>query len=279
MSGKRTINIDKENETFPKRLSRLMKDNKITQEMLASCLGVKRQTVSLYMSGQSKPDVDQLCKIARFFGVSSDYLICISDVQSTDAQMQQVCRFTGLSENALEKLKKWVENDSHFLAFINNAFENSEFWSLLSDVCEYKDSVIAEHLFYKLRDEYYQFPDGEPLTTAEDDKCDKALCQAIKDLADSSDFPEEICKKVWACYYIWNRKPMNQREDIECFMDAWSYITLGGLDEYNANKRLVKMLDTIKRAAEDMAMDYIPSAPGQKIAPGAANTEDGKSVV
>ena len=256
-----------------------MKANKITQEMLASCLGVKRQTVSLYMSGQSKPDVDQLCKIAHFFGVSSDYLICISDVQSTDEQMQQVCRFTGLSEKALEKLKKWGENGSHFRAFVNNAFENSEFWLLLSNVYEYKDSVIAEYLFYKLMDEYYQFPDGELLTTAEDEECDKALFQAIKDLADSSDFPEEICKKVWACYYIWNRKPMNQREDIECFMDAWSSITLGGLNEYNANKCLVKMLDTIKRAAETMAMDYIPSIPRQKIVPGAANTEDGKSAV
>lgn len=274
MSGKRTINIDKENETFPTKLRELMEVNKITQETLASYLGVKRQTVSLYKSGQSKPDVDQLYKIASFFGVSSDYLIGISPVQSTDTQVQQVCRFTGLSEKALEKLKKWGENDSHFLAFVNNSFENSEFWSLLSDVCEYKDSVIAEHLFYKLRDEYYQFPDGEPLTTAEDEKCDKALCQDIKDLSDSSDFPEEVCKKVWTCYYIWNRKPINQREDIEHFMDAWSHITLGGLDEYNANKRLVKMLDTIKRAAEAMAMDYIPSMPRQKIFPGAVNTED-----
>lgn len=256
-----------------------MEVNKITQEALASCLGVKRQTVSLYKSGQSKPDVDQLYKIARFFGVSSDYLIGISNVQSTDAQMQQVCRFTGLSEKGIEELIRWSRNDTHFLLFINKAFENSEFWSLLSDVCEYKDSVIAEHLFYKLRDEYYQYTDGEPLTMVEDERRNKALCRAIKDLIDNSDLSEEICRKVWACYHIWNRKPTDNRFENFACIDAWSYITLGGLDEYNANKRLVKMLDTIKRAAEDMAMDYIPSAPGQKIAPGAANTEDGKSVV
>ena len=66
---------------FPQRLSELMKERKLTQQNLADSLGVKRQTVSLYMSGQSMPDAEQLKNIALFFGVSADWLLGLSNVR------------------------------------------------------------------------------------------------------------------------------------------------------------------------------------------------------
>ena len=41
-----------------------MIDQKVSQEKLANALGVKRQTVSLYKTGQSSPNVEQLRIIA-----------------------------------------------------------------------------------------------------------------------------------------------------------------------------------------------------------------------
>lgn len=45
---------------FSERLSDLMKERGLKQQDLADVLGIKRQTVSLYMTGQSMPDAAQL---------------------------------------------------------------------------------------------------------------------------------------------------------------------------------------------------------------------------
>ena len=47
----------------------------LTQEQLAEELGVSRQAVSKWESGQSIPDVDKLAALSRFFGVTADSLL------------------------------------------------------------------------------------------------------------------------------------------------------------------------------------------------------------
>ena len=49
---------------FSERLSDLMKERGLKQQDLADVLGIKRQTVSLYMTGQSMPDAEQAKNIA-----------------------------------------------------------------------------------------------------------------------------------------------------------------------------------------------------------------------
>ena len=78
---------------FPQRLSELMKERKMTQQNLADGLGVKRQTVSLYMSGQSMPDAEQLRNIALFFDVSSDWLLGLSNFKKIENQADLACVF------------------------------------------------------------------------------------------------------------------------------------------------------------------------------------------
>lgn len=90
-----------EQATFPTRLNELMQERGISQEKLARALGVKRQTVSLYKTGQSSPNAEQLKKIAEFFNVSSDWLLGISNVKSQDTDLHSVCEYTGLSEAAM----------------------------------------------------------------------------------------------------------------------------------------------------------------------------------
>lgn len=59
--------------TFSTILQTLRKDKKITQEQLATYLGVSPQAVSKWENG-SYPEGDLLPKIADYFGVSIDYL-------------------------------------------------------------------------------------------------------------------------------------------------------------------------------------------------------------
>ena len=79
MSGQRKPSYHTENEPFPARLRSLMETNNVKQESLAAILGVRRQTISLYMSGQSKADWTQIATIAKHFDVSSDWLLGLTD--------------------------------------------------------------------------------------------------------------------------------------------------------------------------------------------------------
>ena len=41
--------------------------------------GVTNQTISLWETGQREPDFDTLVKIAKYFNVTTDYLLGIED--------------------------------------------------------------------------------------------------------------------------------------------------------------------------------------------------------
>ena len=60
---------------FYDRLYHLRKEKGISQEELANIVGVSRQAVQKWESGASKPDMDNLVALSRYFGVTLDYLV------------------------------------------------------------------------------------------------------------------------------------------------------------------------------------------------------------
>ena len=95
-------------DSFPTKLSDLMRERKVSQDTLGKAIGVRRQTISLYMNGSSKPDIIHLTKIAKYFNVSSDWLLGLHEHLTTDIEIRDICEMTGLSEivvNNLIKLK------------------------------------------------------------------------------------------------------------------------------------------------------------------------------
>lgn len=153
MARKESKTWETEKAPFPSRLSEIMREHKVSQEKLASALGVKRQTVSLYKTGQSSPNAEQLCKIALFFNVSADWLLGISEVKSQDSDIQQICKQTGLSEDIVGWLRicsKGHQNDSsnsQIVSNFNTFFRQSgeELFEFLEDLnwyAEYSKSTI-----------------------------------------------------------------------------------------------------------------------------------------
>jgi len=57
------------------RISELRKQNGMSQEELADRMGVSRQSVSKWESGQSMPEVEKLILLSDLFHVSTDYLL------------------------------------------------------------------------------------------------------------------------------------------------------------------------------------------------------------
>lgn len=60
---------------FPDKLQSLRRDKGLSQEKLADLIGVSRQAVSKWESGQSYPDVDKLVALSNLFHVSLDRLV------------------------------------------------------------------------------------------------------------------------------------------------------------------------------------------------------------
>ena len=47
----------------------------ISYQKIGTHVGVKRATVSHWENGKRQPNIDKLCALADFFGVSLDYLV------------------------------------------------------------------------------------------------------------------------------------------------------------------------------------------------------------
>lgn len=61
--------------TIEERIQELRKSKGLSQEQLAETLGVSRQAVSKWESGQSMPEIDKLIAMSTLFGVTIDYIL------------------------------------------------------------------------------------------------------------------------------------------------------------------------------------------------------------
>ncbi|MCI9336533.1 MAG: helix-turn-helix transcriptional regulator [Lachnospiraceae bacterium] len=56
-------------------LANLRKEKVLGQKEMASLLNLSVGTISNYENGVHSPDLDTLCRLAEFFGVTTDYLL------------------------------------------------------------------------------------------------------------------------------------------------------------------------------------------------------------
>lgn len=64
---------------FHTALQQLRKKTRLTQDQLADAIGVQCRTYGSWERGEREPDFVTLCKIADYFGVSTDYLLGRTD--------------------------------------------------------------------------------------------------------------------------------------------------------------------------------------------------------
>ena len=64
---------------FNVRLKQLRQKHQLTQSDLADVLGLKPTAISNYESQRNEPSIDKLIALSKYFDVSCDYLLGISD--------------------------------------------------------------------------------------------------------------------------------------------------------------------------------------------------------
>ena len=67
---------------FGNRLKDLRVDVDLTQEQLATRLNITRSALANYENGLREPGYEILIKIADYFDISLDYLLCRTDAQT-----------------------------------------------------------------------------------------------------------------------------------------------------------------------------------------------------
>ncbi len=63
-----------------KLIRELRKEKGITQTELAKEISTTQDTISLWELGKSYPDVINVVKLCKFFGVTSDYLLGLNEI-------------------------------------------------------------------------------------------------------------------------------------------------------------------------------------------------------
>lgn len=95
---------------FSEKLYKLRTDAGYSQEDLASRLEVSRQAVSKWEMGVALPETNKLIDIAKFFGVSIDYLLKDGlQLEADEGLDRLVVRFLGYSQDMEAASKELID--------------------------------------------------------------------------------------------------------------------------------------------------------------------------
>lgn len=104
--------------TGSRRLKALRDEKELSHQKLSEITEINKQSLINYERAGKEDgseyatradafggmSVNNAVALAKTFGVSTDYLLGLSDVKSPDADIQAICTYTGLSEKAVKQL-------------------------------------------------------------------------------------------------------------------------------------------------------------------------------
>jgi len=88
------------------RIRQLREDLDLKQSDLAKETGIDQRTISNYETGKSNPDSFALIRLADFFNVSIDYLVCRTNIDYFNSVKKK--QFITDIQKHLEDLKKVI---------------------------------------------------------------------------------------------------------------------------------------------------------------------------
>lgn len=119
------------NEHFKRLMQKLAHDEK-SNEAFAGRIGVSRQTLGFWIHEDEKvrrsPKLEMLMQVSDKLNMSIDYLAGISPSNSLDADIQGVCRVTGLTEESIKAINEPQVTNGAYI--INRLVESGRYKEL-----------------------------------------------------------------------------------------------------------------------------------------------------
>lgn len=131
-----------------KNLAMLRKAHGLSQQKLGDAVGLARNTICQYESGNRVPDVDTLIKLADYFGVSVDYLLGREDkfsLPKLNACVETIPAPT-IKAAAVRKRNETVDM---LMYRYQNVIDEEYFW-LLIELCSHIERKDGLELFATL---------------------------------------------------------------------------------------------------------------------------------
>lgn len=75
------------------RIKLLREEKHLKQEELAKDLSVAPSTIGMYETNKRQPNNDLIIRLAKYFNVSTDYLLGKSDIRNPEEQIKQEFEF------------------------------------------------------------------------------------------------------------------------------------------------------------------------------------------
>ena len=72
------------------RIKQLREEYGMTQQELADKIGGAKSTIAMYEKEDRKPSLEVLIKLSEIFNCSIDYILCKSDIKSSDININDV---------------------------------------------------------------------------------------------------------------------------------------------------------------------------------------------
>lgn len=99
-----------------KRIKQLREAKHLSQQRLSLDLNVSQATVSKYELGQTDPDIQMIVNLAKYFHVSADYLLEISDDKQnvsdsrlSETEKKLIVDFKRLNETQQARLLAYLQ--------------------------------------------------------------------------------------------------------------------------------------------------------------------------
>lgn len=131
-------------ECLPIRLQEILTKKGMTQKDLSGLSGVSEQTISGWMRGTKVPRFAALVDVCNALECSFDYLT--GHDTCTTHELQGVKKYTGLSEDAIRKLKNF---SPHFQSLLSAIICDNSIVSLLDQFMR-SDDIALERWWYHL---------------------------------------------------------------------------------------------------------------------------------
>lgn len=222
------------NKDFPRVLRTLIKDSGRTQKELATYLNKSSQAISYYCDGSSSPDWETLVSIAKFFAVTTDYLLGCSSVKTLDIDILNACRVTGLSERAIQHLQRAKTLGPYSVKILNDFLGNIYFNWMLGYLQMVGEATAAEAICSSINESSSQ-----------------NFTSIIKQMLEDEKIPDGIRQELRKIYILQTK--MDNDLELIAFQDG--VYSPSRIYEYDAVSELHKLIQYIIK--EGQSANYV----------------------
>ena len=113
MNTESTLDMDQKiKDSFRNRLNQLLAEMGSNGDKLAQGADISKGSVSVYRQGKREPGMASFARIAQYLGVSTDYMLGLTEVKATEPTLKSACEYVRLSDEAVKHLHG-VDHEQH----------------------------------------------------------------------------------------------------------------------------------------------------------------------